>query len=44
MRDAWQATISAVPPDGVVRDTALLLSPRRTQTDGFFLALLRRKN
>ena len=44
MSDAWQATIPAVPPDGVVRDTALLLSPRRTQTDGFFLALLRRKN
>ena len=33
----------APPPEGVVRERSLLLSPRRTQTDGFFLALLRRR-
>lgn len=41
--DAWSAALPSVPPPAAaLTPDALLLSPRRTATDGFFLALLRR--
>jgi 16S rRNA (cytosine967-C5)-methyltransferase len=43
--EAWAEALPDVPvPSVAVADEALLLSPRRTATDGFFLALLRREN
>jgi 16S rRNA (cytosine967-C5)-methyltransferase len=43
MRQAWdQALADVSPPDGALADTSLLLTPRRSGTDGFFVACLRR--
>jgi 16S rRNA (cytosine967-C5)-methyltransferase len=43
MAEAWRAALPQVqPPQAVLGETSMLLSPRRTGTDGFFLALLRR--
>jgi 16S rRNA (cytosine967-C5)-methyltransferase len=44
MREAWSAALPAqAPPGRALAETSLLLSPRRSGTDGFFLALLRRR-
>jgi 16S rRNA (cytosine967-C5)-methyltransferase len=41
--EAWAAALPDVaPPVAALGETSLLLSPRRSGTDGFFLALLRR--
>jgi 16S rRNA (cytosine967-C5)-methyltransferase len=41
--DAWSAALPGVPPQaGVIAKNALLLTPYRAQTDGFYLALLQR--
>ena len=43
MDPAWRAAIpESEPPVSAVSDTSLLLTPLRTGTDGFFLALLQR--
>ncbi len=43
MAEAWRAALPEVAPPGAAFDeTSLLLSPGRTETDGFFLTLLRR--
>ena len=43
MAEAWRAALPDVaPPVAALGETSLLLSPRRTGTDGFYLALLRR--
>jgi 16S rRNA (cytosine967-C5)-methyltransferase len=43
MRQAWQAALPTAPPQsGALADTSLLLTPRRSNTDGFFVACLRR--
>ena len=40
--EAWSAALPSVaPPPQALAENSLLLSPRRTGTDGFFLALLR---
>jgi 16S rRNA (cytosine967-C5)-methyltransferase len=44
MAGAWGAAIPSVPPPAVIAETSLLLSPRRSGTDGFFLTLLRRES
>jgi 16S rRNA (cytosine967-C5)-methyltransferase len=42
--EAWAEALPDVPvPSAALTGDALLLSPRRTGTDGFFLALLRRE-
>jgi 16S rRNA (cytosine967-C5)-methyltransferase len=39
----WEATLPAVaPPAAAFADTALTLTPRRSGTDGFYIAVLRR--
>lgn len=44
IRDAWAETLAGVPiPENAMAGHSLLLSPLRTQTDGFFLSLLRRE-
>jgi 16S rRNA (cytosine967-C5)-methyltransferase len=44
MRDVWSAGLPGVaPPDGALGATSLLLTPRRSETDGFFLAALKRR-
>jgi 16S rRNA (cytosine967-C5)-methyltransferase len=40
--DAWAESLPGVPPVPGLGGDSVLLSPRRTETDGFFLALLRR--
>jgi 16S rRNA (cytosine967-C5)-methyltransferase len=43
MKEAWSAALPQVEaPAPAIGEAAMLLSPRRTGTDGFFLALLRR--
>ena len=43
MRSVWDETLPSVaPPEGSLGETSLLLTPRRSGTDGFFLACLRR--
>jgi 16S rRNA (cytosine967-C5)-methyltransferase len=44
MREAWRRSLPGVNvPAAALEETSLLLTPRRTGTDGFFLALLRRR-
>jgi 16S rRNA (cytosine967-C5)-methyltransferase len=41
--EAWNDALPGVaPPAAAFADTALLLTPRRSGTDGFFMAVLRR--
>ncbi|MGH6926512.1 MAG: RsmB/NOP family class I SAM-dependent RNA methyltransferase [Propylenella sp.] len=41
--EAWEAALPGVaPPAAALAENALLLTPRRSTTDGFFVALLRR--
>ena len=43
MSEAWRDALpQAPPPAAALAEDTLLLSPRRTGTDGFFLALMRR--
>ena len=43
MSEAWRDALAQVPPPAAtLAEDTLLLSPRRTGTDGFFLALMRR--
>jgi 16S rRNA (cytosine967-C5)-methyltransferase len=43
MRSVWDETLPSVaPPEGSLGETSLILTPRRSGTDGFFLACLRR--
>ena len=43
MTEAWAAGLPQAPPLPHLGGSSVLLSPRRTETDGFFLALLRRQ-
>lgn len=43
MRQVWDQVLAGVsPPAGALGETSLLLTPRRSGTDGFFVACLRR--
>jgi hypothetical protein len=43
MREAWTAAIGDTEaPAAAMGDHSLVLTPRRTGTDGFFFAMLRR--
>jgi 16S rRNA (cytosine967-C5)-methyltransferase len=43
MRDVWREALpDFAPPKLALGESSLLLTPRRTETDGFFLACLRR--
>ena len=43
MREVWRDALpDAGPPENALGETFLLLTPRRTETDGFFVASLRR--
>ncbi len=43
MTEAWRDALpQTMPPAAAIAEDTLLLSPRRTGTDGFFLALMRR--
>lgn len=42
--EAWRESLPGVPvPGNALSDTSLILSPHRTETDGFFLSALRRE-
>lgn len=44
VQDMWSEALPAVPmPGSAVSGSSLILSPRRTGTDGFFLSVLRRE-
>ncbi len=41
--DLWGAAFAEIaPPDDVISETSVLLTPRRSETDGFFAAALKR--
>lgn len=43
MRQAWDSALPKVPPPGeALAEASMTLTPRRSGTDGFFLAVLRR--
>jgi 16S rRNA (cytosine967-C5)-methyltransferase len=43
MRPVWDGALPGIsPPEGALGETSLLLTPRRSGTDGFFVACLRR--
>lgn len=43
MRDVWTTALPIVsPPETALAETSLLLTPLRTETDGFFVACLKR--
>jgi 16S rRNA (cytosine967-C5)-methyltransferase len=42
-RDAWAAGVGGEPPSSACGDAALLLTPARHGTDGFFIAVLTRR-
>jgi 16S rRNA (cytosine967-C5)-methyltransferase len=45
MRDVWTKALPNVsPPAAAIENASLLLSPKRSATDGFFLSALRRED
>src|SRR6185503_1346953 len=42
--EAWSSVLPGIaPPSNSIAEATLLLSPRRSETDGFFLSLLKRE-
>lgn len=41
-RRAWSEALQSQAPEAAISENSFLMSPRRTDTDGFFLALLQR--